>query len=82
MKKISEIAFDNMGEKHTFPNGMVVIIEYGETNDFGDWSQICGKIRRTQLLDENNNLITELIEKNPYFHQQEYDEVKEKFESM
>lgn len=70
--------FDNMGENHTFPNGWFLIIDYAETNDFGDWSQISGKIRRTQLFDENNNLITELIEKNPYFHQREYEKIKER----
>lgn len=55
MKKISNIMFDNMGENHTFPNGMVVIIDYAETNDFGIGVKFVVK------LEERNYLMKMII---------------------
>lgn len=55
-------------EKFDFPNKMQVRIDYGIMWEgvyepfFGRYS---GSLRRSQLLDQNKNIITEIIEGNP-----------------
>ncbi|MBR2857787.1 hypothetical protein IKE96_01030 [bacterium] len=61
---------DHDEENIIFPNGMRIKIDFGdkERGDFGHFYSCMGnEHRRVRLFDKEDNLISEIIEENPYY---------------
>ena len=59
---------DDMVETFGFPNGMQIKVDYGiiwEGKYEPYFERYSGSLRRSQVLDSNKSIITEIIEKNP-----------------
>ena len=61
-----EIPGDEEKDEIEFPNGMKIIIDYGQRpKDFDSFStRYGGRLRRIRLFNESGRLITQRIEKN------------------
>ena len=61
---------DEISEDFDFPNGMNVHVDYGilfhtDHEYHPCFKRYSGSLRRTQLLDQESNIVTEVIENNP-----------------
>ena len=69
-----EIPGDEEKDEIEFPNGMKIIIDYGQMpKDFDSFStRYGGRLRRIRLFDESGRLITQRIEKNKNYDPELY----------
>ena len=69
-----EIPGDEEKDEIEFPNGMKIIIDYGQRQkDFDSFStRYGGRLRRIRLFDKSGRLITQRIEKNKNYDPDHY----------
>lgn len=68
---ITSLIGDEIIENFDFPNGMNVHVDYGiifhtDQKYHPCFKRYSGSLRRTQLLDQESNILAEIIESNPY----------------
>lgn len=63
-----ELIGDFLEDEMTLPNGMVIKMDFGDMNldTFGIESRYMGRHRRVQLFDKKGNVLSVLIEDNPF----------------